>query len=314
MFPKRFEKGRVREQLLKRPFFSEDGQAVRGSRYGILHVMIDNNRPSNQLRLTPETILERLGTHVVPNHVECYLQVGSTMDVARAGLSLPHGDSARLPLLVVADEQLAGRGRMGRTWVAPSGQALLFSLAFSLQWLPAANMPALVWMASLGVLEGIAAATGLRPQLKWPNDVLLEGKKVAGLLIESISVGDAPAFAVMGCGINVNAYPPAEMVRLPATSLAAALDRPVERLPLLRAILQRMDHWYLALQRGERQAIFAAWHARLSTLGQPVTLTTSQGTLRGLAEAVDESGALLVRDARDHVHVVASGDVQHGVR
>jgi BirA family biotin operon repressor/biotin-[acetyl-CoA-carboxylase] ligase len=281
--------------------------------------------------LTPHAILDNLATHLLPRTVVWYPQVPSTMDVAR--LQLQQGQPPALPLLVLADEQTAGRGRMQRPWVAPPGSALLFSLALR----PGGQIPphqaqALVWMAGVALCEGIATATGLSPRLKWPNDVVLllphqqhpsqEGNKdtvshrnsryhkIAGILLESGSSSTAIEWAILGCGINVTSSPPPDpSYRYPPANLATGLGRPMARLPLLRGLLRHMDRWYARLCNGEQEQLFAAWRALLMTVGQDVCVETARGSIAGRAEDVDASGALLVRDPSGQVYQVTSGDV-----
>lgn len=266
--------------------------------------------------LTPAAILEgQRERDALPRSVECYGQVGSTMDVARERMR--HASSDNLPLLVLAEEQTTGRGRMQRPWVAPPCSALLFSLALRPVWLAPAHAFALIWLAGVALCEGIAETTSLRPRLKWPNDVLLvdetaaQSWKVAGLLLEMGSTPDAIEWAVIGCGLNVNASPPSDAaLRYPSTSLATAQGCPsLPRLPILRAILAHMDSWYTRLQQGKHAALFAAWRGLLHTLGQHVRVETETGILQGTAEDVEPSGVLRLRDDEGTVHAISSGDV-----
>jgi BirA family transcriptional regulator, biotin operon repressor / biotin---[acetyl-CoA-carboxylase] ligase len=266
-----------------------------------------------QEQLQPEAILQGLATTSLPRTIHCYGQVGSTMDLCRAALgSLPE---QALPLLVVADEQVAGRGRRGRAWVAPAGTALLFSLALRPQNLAAERAASLVWLASVALCEGIAEATGLQPRLKWPNDLLVpyadqpSWRKAAGILLEVQSTSESVAWAIIGCGINVAASPPLEAVRYPAGNLATSCGGPVERLLLLQAVLRRFDSWYLRLAAGDDEALFARWRSLIHNLGQQVQVETDQGPISGQAEDVERDGALIVRDASGARHRVASGDV-----
>ncbi len=266
--------------------------------------------------LNPDTILHDLPVQTLPRRVLCYTQVSSTMDIAREHLRQQPPEV--FPLLVQADEQLAGRGRMRRPWVGAPGQSLLFSLVLRPHWLqPTADVITLVWLAGVSLCEAIAATSTLQPRLKWPNDVLLplpdqpdRMGKIAGILLESASSQQQVDWAIIGCGLNVNSSPsPDASMRYPATSLTVAQGAPVARLHLLRAILTRMDSWYTRLQAGEREALFVAWRALLTTLGQQVTIDTGDGTLSGLAEAVESSGALNVRDKTGTLHVVTTGDI-----
>lgn len=292
--------------------------------------------------LDAAAIAAGLGTREVPRTIRCHGTVGSTMDLARELLVQLADD--QLPALVVADEQTAGRGRMGRPWVAPAGSALLASLALRPRWLAPHESVALVWLAAVALCEAVEDVTPLRPVLKWPNDLLvaadggsdagaipalshnqappapadqhprataqgLAWAKAAGILLEmTLGAGGIEA-AIIGCGVNVSAAPPPEATRYPATSLAAAAGAPVSRLALLRALLRRADAWHASLRAGGREALFGAWRARLITLGQRVRVETPADPVTGLAEDVDRDGALVVRDDAGRRQRVTAGDV-----
>jgi BirA family biotin operon repressor/biotin-[acetyl-CoA-carboxylase] ligase len=235
------------------------------------------------------------------------------MDLARDWLAVAR--PAELPLLVIADEQTAGRGRQGRPWIAPAGSALLMSLAFRPNWLAPEQATALVQLASVALCEAVAAQ-GIPTGLKWPNDVLApiapdaaEWAKVAGILLETQLERSQISSVVIGIGVNISAAPPPDLTRYPATHLQAAAGREISRLALLRALLQRLDVWYGRLAAGNPTELYTAWRARLRTLGQPVTIDLADGVLHGTAEDVDASGALFVRDRAGVLHRVSSGDV-----
>ncbi|NTU79436.1 MAG: biotin--[acetyl-CoA-carboxylase] ligase [Chloroflexales bacterium] len=295
--------------------------------------------------LDPTTIAAGLSPRALPRTIRCHATVGSTMDLARELLvSL---DSSQLPALVVADEQTAGRGRMGRPWVAPPGSALLASLVLRPTWLAPDQGVALVWVTAVALCEAVEDITPLRPGLKWPNDLLVAAAvrsdyaetdrptqpshhtaapsptnldprspphepawaKAAGILLE-VSIGlEGLEWAILGCGVNVSAAPPAGATRYPAISLAAAAGAPVSRLALLRALLLRIDSWQARLRAGEHGALFTAWRSRIVTLGQQVRVETPAGPLEGLAIDVDRSGGLIVRDELGALHTITAGDV-----
>ena len=267
--------------------------------------------------LSAEAIIHNLGTTVVGSAAEHYPQLGSTNDLARerARAGQPEG------LAIVADEQTSGRGRLGRGWAAPPGSSLLLSLLLRPSWLAQADAFALTMLAGVALCEAVEQATPLRPALKWPNDLLLphdgpggaELRKAAGVLSEIELSGGAIDWLVLGIGVNVN-WSPAGIVDgrdlgALATSVGAAQGRPADRLALLRALLQRLDARYLALRAGGRDALFADWRARLATLGQHVDVRLPAGELHGLAESVEPTGALLVRDAAGALHSVLAGDI-----
>ena len=198
--------------------------------------------------------------------------------------------------LVLADAQTHGRGRLGRRWYTPPGAALAFT--WVLRPLPA-EVPFLARWPVWGALSVALALErlGLRPRLKWPNDVLLYGRKVAGVLAETLWQGEAPQAVALGIGVNVapEAAPPDAQVDFPAGSVAAALGRPVERWPLLRAILRLMLAWRA---RVPTPALVAAWAQRLAYRGQRVRVTLPQGeTVAGVVLGLTPQGALRLRTA-----------------
>lgn len=270
--------------------------------------------------ITPEALLHDLPVVALPRRVYCYERTTSTMDVARAHIREAADDE--FPLLVLTETQEAGRGRRGRIWVAPPHSSLIFSLVLRPVWLTYTIMPSLVWLMSVALCEAIEEHVGIAAVVKWPNDVLIPMSlpndtspygKVAGILIESSSDAHTarPAWAIIGCGVNVNATPPTDIpLRRPATCLAVAGNHPISRLDLLRTLLVQLDYWYGLLAHGESSTLFDAWRSRLITLDTFVEIEMTDGTtLCGYAEAVDSSGALQVRDSMGIQHSVTSGDL-----
>ncbi len=229
-------------------------------------------------------------------------ETGSTNDVAREQARR----GAREGLVVAASRQTRGRGRLGRSWESAQEGGLYASLLLR------PNVAA-IEAGQLGLLSSVAAAdavestAGLRPQVKWPNDLLLEGRKLGGLLIETETQGGRIAFAVVGVGLNVRQraedFSPA--VRDLATSLYLATGRLYRRADLLVAFLAAMAG-RLRQPSGE---VREAWAASSLTLGRQVTLQTARGPLRGQAMGLDESGALLLRTASGEIEAVSAGDM-----
>lgn len=224
----------------------------------------------------------------------------STMDVA-AKLA---AEGARHGTVVGADEQTAGRGRRGSTWVSPPGAGLYLSFVSR----PSSrNLSLLTLAAGVGVRDGIAAATGLQPALKWPNDLLVGRAKLGGILAEGISIGAAEQAVIIGVGINVQpaAYPPDVSAR--ATSLEGELGRSVDRDQLLAAILEGL--WErLAQLDGSPDVILQAWRAASpSAVGTRVEWGEHHGTTAG----IDDAGALLVRTASGIERIIAGELVWH---
>ena len=252
--------------------------------------------------LSAEQILDGLGTQCLGRRVLWYPQVDSTNSAAKtlAAQGEPEGT------VVIAEEQTAGRGRHGRAWLAPASSGLLFSIILRPKLRPD-HVQALTMITALALRDALADATALRAEIKWPNDLLLSGRKVAGILCEARTTGARVDFAILGIGLNVNlpegALPPA----FSATSLALELGHPVPRAPLLRTILRRLDQRYQLLQAG--QSPTAEWAAALATLGLRVQVIHEDQSYLGLAETVDDSGALLLRlDDGQLIHLPA-GDV-----
>ncbi len=164
--------------------------------------------------------------------------------------------------------------------------------------------------AGLGVAEGIRRTTGLAARLKWPNDVLIEGRKVCGLLLESRVLGESLDFIVVGVGVNVN-FQTREVEGIPAeaTSLRNALGHEVSRLTLLQAILESTDRRYVDIHRGESPQ--AEWATALDTIGQRVRVQLGDRLEEGLAEGVTEAGALVVRQSNGRRLEISAGEIFH---
>lgn len=236
-----------------------------------------------------------------------YPQVGSTNDVVHAVAEAGAAEG----LVVVADEQTTGRGRLGRSWWAGPGAGLLFSLLLRPVAFPVSRAGQLTMCLGLAAAEGIADATAAQVGLKWPNDVVYEGRKLGGMLAELELAGDTVRYAVLGIGLNVNvdfasAAAPVELRAL-AVSLAMIVGRPVDRVALLAAVLARFEEHYTRLLAGEPP--HTAWAARLDTLGRRVRVTRSADTLTGTATGVTPEGALLLTTDDGKEHGIWSGDV-----
>lgn len=255
--------------------------------------------------LSLQRIQEALsGLEVGPfgEHIHVYERIGSTNDVLKemAAQGAPEGT------LVIAEEQTAGRGRMGRAWVAPPKSSLLMSVLFYPP-LPPAHLYRLVMACGLAVAEACEAEEGIPPvEVKWPNDLLIGGRKFTGILPEGAFVGDRLAWVVVGMGVNVNqTFAASDPLAATATSLRMVSGHEHDRVALLAHILVRLNHWY---QHLEDKALLEAWRRRCVTLGRHVRVETPQGTLEGLAEALDEGGMLWLREASGRLHHVAAGE------
>ncbi|MFU8819113.1 MAG: biotin--[acetyl-CoA-carboxylase] ligase [Desulfurivibrio sp.] len=234
----------------------------------------------------------------------------STNDLALA-LAESGGDCT----LVVAESQSRGRGRLRRSWHSPAGAGLYLSFIYRPRLEPE-DLARLTLAAGLALALAVAETTGLAPGLKWPNDLLLAGKKCGGILCECrLPASGSPAqlpVVVVGIGLNVNT----DAARIPpelqgrATSLLLATGRPWERGPLLAAILKQLDALVVRLEEGEFPAILAQWRQRDALLGRELEWLTPAGeVVRGIALGPDDDGILRIRDRGGRVHPVLSGDL-----
>lgn len=244
---------------------------------------------------------DRVG--IFARQVLWYPEVGSTNDVAGtlANRGEPEGT------VVIADAQSAGRGRHGRTWASPSDAGLYMSIIMRP---PAHAVSLLTIAAGVALADGIQAATGLQPLLKWPNDVYIGGRKLAGILAEAGASSAGVQYVVVGCGINLMpaAYPPDVAAR--ATSIESELGRPIDRGLLFVECLVALRQRYDELQSRSGAAIVARWRDRaVSTFGRRVEWDAAGVTRRGVAEDIDETGALLVREGAARARVI-SGEVR----
>ena len=229
-------------------------------------------------RLCPDQIEFELRTRLVGRRIAVWNRVGSTNDVAARGA----GSIANEGLVVLAEEQTAGRGRRGRAWTAPAGSSLLMSvLLFPPE--PTADPGWLTALAALAVVEVVAAWSGRDARIKWPNDVRVDGRKIAGILVER-----GPG-AVIGIGLNANIrldqFP--DELRDSATSLRILTGGHVDRSELARALIERLDAWYDAGRTHGPQALNPRWRERSEHWGQTVEVSTPSGTVRGRLDDLD---------------------------
>jgi BirA family biotin operon repressor/biotin-[acetyl-CoA-carboxylase] ligase len=279
-------------------------------------------------------LIERgLGTRRVGRSVICFDEVGSTNDVAWDSARREDADG----LVVLAEWQRSGRGRQGRRWLSPPGANVLMSIVLMGGAGRAATPPsragllsppsaredrsprrkagvdratrheALTIAAGLAVCEGIERAAELRCELKWPNDVLLDGAKVAGVLVETRCRGEQPDF-VVGIGINANAAPPPDDAGRPAACLADRLGRGenVERIELVRAGLARLDEWVHRISRGQLDALHDRWLARCGMMNERVRVRCGEECYTGRALDISPlEGLILCCDDGRRVHLPA---------
>jgi BirA family biotin operon repressor/biotin-[acetyl-CoA-carboxylase] ligase len=212
--------------------------------------------------------------------------------------------------LVTADAQTGGRGRLNRVWHSPPGRNIYFSLILR-PALEISRYPLITLAAGLGCAEGLAGAGAPVPDVKWPNDLLLGGRKIAGLLCETGPVSGRRTWVVLGVGINVNLredeLPPDVESR--AGSLSMAAGRPFDRSFVLASVLSGLEKRYLELEAGRASVLLSDYRRRCHTLGRQAAVTGEAGRLEGRAEDIDEHGRLVVRTGDGRLVAVGAGEV-----
>ncbi len=257
-------------------------------------------------RLTGLELGPLLATHDLGHTIHYHDTLPSTNERA---FRLAH-DGAEHGEVVVADQQTAGKGRRGRTWTSPPGLNLYFSAILRPDLAPQ-RAPELTLVAAVALTEVMREA-GAEAAIKWPNDVQIDGRKVAGILTELSADPDRVHFIVLGIGVNLNAQPEhfPEELRPLATSLAQHRGQRVPRALFTANLLNRLEEWLdLHLETGFG-AVRQRWKELSSTLGQDVLVRTDRREFRGHAEDIDESGALLVRVEDGSLERVLAGDVE----
>jgi BirA family biotin operon repressor/biotin-[acetyl-CoA-carboxylase] ligase len=241
--------------------------------------------------------------------LRAYRSVPSTQALARAWAEAEPPDDAPEGAVVLADHQTEGRGRRGRAWIAPPGTALLFSLVLRPP-LPASRWPEIPLAAGCAVADALETAAGVGTRLKWPNDVLAGGRKLAGILAEGAEgAAGASPLVILGVGVNVSQrdtdWPPDLDGRVRSL---AGLGAPVARAALLTAILARLDAWYAVLLVEGFEPVRAAWRRR-GLLGARVALPAGEGT----AVDLGPRGELVVRrDDGETVLLVTADEAPAG--
>jgi len=264
------------------------------------------------LRATPDTLIPSevktgLGTDIVGLDVIFLEKTDSTNLQARVLAE----QGAEQGTVVIADQQTSGKGRLGRFWVSPAGINLYLSIILR----PSIELPQatqLTFLTAVAVAEAIETCADFQPQLKWPNDVLLNGKKVAGLLNELNAETEQIHFMILGIGVNLNMPPelfPTDL-RTPATSLLIEGGRVISRLDFTRSLLRSTDRLYRLYLESGFSPILAAWEGRCQMIGRKVEVDYQHSRVSGTVTGLDETGALLLRLASGSQERVLAGDVK----
>jgi len=255
--------------------------------------------------LRPEEVRSQLTTAIFGQELVYFSEVGSTNDEAkkRAVAGCSEGT------LIITETQLGGRGRLARGWFSPQAKGIWFSVVLRPPFTPQ-EAPKCTLMAAVAVNRAIRDMTGISCGIKWPNDILCNGRKLVGILTEMSAEMDAINHIVIGMGINVNilaAEIPLEL-QDKATSLQIETGGPVSRIALFVKILERLEEIYLEVRTSGFASVLAAWRQESVTLNQLVTVIAPDKTYIGKAIDIDAEGALLV-ETDSGIERVLAGDV-----
>ncbi|GAC42068.1 biotin--[acetyl-CoA-carboxylase] ligase [Paenibacillus popilliae] len=257
-------------------------------------------------RLDEAALLSKLVPGTFGNRFRILEKTDSTQNEAAAWAQegVPEG------AVVLAEEQTSGRGRQGHVWHSPAGKGVWMSIVLRPR-ISLPYTPHLTLLAAVALSRAMKKLTSAPLGIKWPNDIFVDGKKVAGILLESAAEGERLLYVIAGIGVSVNLdngdFP--EELQKKATSLKIVTGRDVDRASLVAACLQELEQMYRLYEEQGFAPIRTLWEAQSMTLGRQVTIDTPQGPLEGVAKGLDESGALLLKDKTGEVHKVFAGDM-----
>ncbi len=289
-------------------------QELRNSGYEIL----SHSRNGYSLRESPDSMLaseisHRLGTEIVGRRILSFGEVDSTNNVAKKLIIKkgPEGNWEDMDgLLVVAESQTGGRGRLERSFFSPAGKGIWFSLVLAPPFAPQ-EAPKCTLMAAVAVTEAMWEF-GLKPGIKWPNDIVFGGRKLVGILTEASCDIDRIKHIVLGIGINANMeirdFP--KEIQQTATSMSIIKGEEIPRVKFLQAVLRSLERWYKVAMKEGFGPVFEAWRKYSVTIGQEVRVVGVRGgeDFTGRAMDIDSYGALLV-ETDEGIRTVMAGDV-----
>jgi len=245
------------------------------------------------MNLSPDSIRSRLQSHVVGRKILCVETCESTNDLAwkEALAGAPDGTA------VFADEQTKGRGRFGRVWTAPRGKGLLCSVVLRPE-IEVERVPLMTAMAALAAADVV----GDEAMIRFPNDVMLDGKKIAGILVEARFISSKPDMFIVGVGLNVNGHPP--------DMNATSLGENVSRVATARSLLEALDDWYGRLS-GSLRDYRKAWRERSFIVQKRVRVKQNGRSVTGTVEDVDPMDGIVLRLESGHPRTIRSEHVEH---
>ena len=295
-----------RQLNISRTAVSKQIQKLRQSGYDIESTVSQGHR-LRQLPdlLRPEEVCPRLTTRILGSEIHYYSEIDSTNNAAKkcAVAGCPEGT------LVITETQQGGRGRLSRGWFSPTAKGIWLSVVLRPPF-PPQEAPKCTLMAAVALNRAIREVAGIPCGIKWPNDILCNGRKLVGILTEMSAEMDAINHIVIGTGINVNIAAdeiPPELKGI-ATSSLVEKGAPVSRLDLLIRVLECLEELYLAVKESGFEAVLAAWRRESITLGRMVNVIAPDKSYQGKAVNIDSDGALLV-ETEGGMERVLAGDV-----
>ena len=257
--------------------------------------------------LHADDLVARLGkTKVIGRDIRVFQETTSTNDV----IEKLARDGVKEGVVVFAETQTKGRGRLGRKWSSPARNGLWFSVLLRPNLRPQ-EATRLTVASATALARAIRKQTGVTPEIKWPNDILIRGKKVVGILTEMSAELDRVRHIILGIGVDVNQTTgdfPAELRKI-ATSLKIESGASIDRAELAAAILRELDADYARVCAGQFAAVADEWESQCATLGRNVSVQIGERRIQGRAESLDDDGALLVRTQHGRLERIIGGDV-----
>jgi BirA family biotin operon repressor/biotin-[acetyl-CoA-carboxylase] ligase len=257
-------------------------------------------------RMLPFEIEEKLNTRFIGRKIQYLERCSSTMDVAMQLAS----DDPEEGTIVLAEAQIKGRGRLGRHWVSPKYKGIYFTLILKPEVSPGQSS-IFTFLAAVAVCEAVKAVTGITASIKWPNDILIDNKKLGGILTEIEAEPDRVHFVFLGIGLNVNNEGRELLKGAISLKVAGGGEQKFSRVELLQEVLRRIEENYILFKNKGSFAVLDKWKKLNITLGRMVKIFSLNDHVQGLAVDIDADGALLVRRDSGKVQKFMSGDVVH---
>ncbi|MGM0921617.1 MAG: biotin--[acetyl-CoA-carboxylase] ligase [Bacillota bacterium] len=273
-------------------------EAVRKRGYRITHK--PDKISGNEIQLGLKT--EFMGRHIHFEEV-----ISSTQKIAHTLA----GNGAEEGTIVVADQQTSGRGRLARAWYSPKQTGIWMSMILRPK-IPINKTPQLTLLTAVALIQAIEEVTGLTPEIKWPNDILINGKKIVGILTELQAEADRVHSVIIGVGMNVNhtldQFP--EELQGIATSIAAETGEPADRAQVIQAIMKNFEKLYTSYLIHGFKPVKLLWESYAISLNKNLIARTLQGTIRGRAIGIDDEGVLLLETNEGNIEKIYSADIE----